>query len=1357
VKSQTNRSTFRRMLGALALGGVITASSTAWAAPLNLTLGSGTNVVGGGSCATAAGSPTTVNGACRYTNVVQGVGAASPFQRDAVITIVSFNGGATVGATFDNDAETYVTAGAVAIAGTHPEVFSPTVVAPSAANRTAWVEFRIDFFAAGTNTPSALPGTVFTTSLDTDGDGTANALREFVEFASPTLSGIASPTNLLRNAAGTPVATGGQNFLVNLATNSVNGITIDPQYKATGQYDTPTSITLRIGSIQGSVATGATGRLSAYSLQIADAVLKTPVVDGFKSVTTTDNDGNGLINAGDTLTYTVTYVNTGNAPVSNFQIVDALPTGTPITAGSQTVSLNGTVTAGAGNAAYTGSTNTNLLAVGQTLPVGGTIKVTIPVTIGAVGADNTVLSNQTTTSGTYVNEANATVNLGSVGSDNVDATTTFLPVVSAATGFGTVPAGSLAQTQAPSVDPTKVTVRRLPTLTLSKVSNGGFGAFSFSGTNGFANQTITTTTSGTAVSGATQTLTAASKVTIITETIPSGYVMTAFTCTNLGTGGTATPNLAAGSVTLDAAATAFGSAITCTVTNTRSPTISLQKAFGAGGRVVATDQFTLAIGGTNVTTTGTGSSVTSPAASLNPAVALTAYTLSETGVGTPAANLSSYTTTYVCTNTRTGGQTPSGTGTSFSVTPVAGDVLSCTFTNTPVILADLSISKTGSSNLVAGETGSYTLKVWNQGPSPMIGATIADAVPANLSGVSWTCTATGLATCGTASGTGNAISFVSGLLPVNTTTGAAGATNAAPTSGDYLTITVTGTAATTGDLTNTATVTAPVSVTDGYAANNTASQATRIVPTPFTPTTPAICSTLPGFTGLGPNLVTAFNNGTFGTSTGDPLVAGSNTKSPTAWPYLATNIPNYGYVQITANSPQDGSLSLVSRMSDPRIFGVWSNTLTPIIVDGAGAAVNDTATGRFLLINGANQGQSIIETSITGLSANTNYQVLGLFANVIDSGGNQVLPNLNYNIGGVSYYKTGTIVQDNNGAAPTATNQAKWRQAGFVFNTGNSTSVTFAMVSNVPAANGNDFAFDQLALNQCQGTYVNTLSGFLYGDNNGNASFQNPAEPQLPAGVTVDLQYLDPNGNPVTVAKTTTGLVSGASNTGKYVFTNVPPPPTGFTYFVHVENGSVVGEPTTVPAGYTLTTANNVAISNVVGAAATPNYVSGTNLGPDFGFSVPVVAPAISLLKLGRNVTKNTTFIDGIGSVGVLPGDVLEYCLVYTNTGGVASNFKITDYVPVGMVTVPDAYAAANGVRWADGVTIGTGAAAAPAGTNLSNAADTDAGTLSAAPVLNPNPPGDGLIHPGLLTLNLGATGLAANGKGTVCFQTKVP
>jgi uncharacterized repeat protein (TIGR01451 family) len=123
-----------------------------------------------------------------------------------------------------------------------------------------------------------------------------------------------------------------------------------------------------------------------------------------------------------------------------------------------------------------------------------------------------------------------------------------------------------------------VTNSPAPTVTVTKVSNNSVGAFNFSGTNGWAAQTITTTTSGVGVAGATQPLTAANTVTDISEALPAGYTLSSISCTGLGSGGNAEYNLTnaavngvpAHTVRLNAAATASGSAIACTFTNNLS-------------------------------------------------------------------------------------------------------------------------------------------------------------------------------------------------------------------------------------------------------------------------------------------------------------------------------------------------------------------------------------------------------------------------------------------------------------------------------------------------------------------------------------------------------------------------------------------------------------------------------------------------------------------------------------------------------------------------------------------------------------------------------------------------------------------
>jgi uncharacterized protein len=120
--------------------------------------------------------------------------------------------------------------------------------------------------------------------------------------------------------------------------------------------------------------------------------------------------------------------------------------------------------------------------------------------------------------------------------------------------------------------------------------------------------------------------------------------------------------------------------------------------------------------------------------------------------------------------------------------------------------ADLSITKTdGVTSYTPGSSVTYTITASNAGPSNAPGATVADTFPAILTTCTWTCVGAGGGTC-TASGSGNLNDTVN--LPA----------------GGSVTYTAscTSSSAASDLLTNTATVTAPGSVTDPNPGNNSA-------------------------------------------------------------------------------------------------------------------------------------------------------------------------------------------------------------------------------------------------------------------------------------------------------------------------------------------------------------------------------------------------------------------------------------------------------------------------------------------------------------------------------------------------------
>jgi uncharacterized repeat protein (TIGR01451 family) len=122
---------------------------------------------------------------------------------------------------------------------------------------------------------------------------------------------------------------------------------------------------------------------------------------------------------------------------------------------------------------------------------------------------------------------------------------------------------------------------------------------------------------------------------------------------------------------------------------------------------------------------------------------------------------------------------------------------------------DLAITKNdGETTYTPGLDTTYNIVVANNGSAPVTGAQISDPLPTGITSATWTCgNAVGGATCGMASGTG----------AINTTANLPIGASVTYT----LTVAIPGSYS--GNLSNTATVTAPAGVTDTNLANNTAS------------------------------------------------------------------------------------------------------------------------------------------------------------------------------------------------------------------------------------------------------------------------------------------------------------------------------------------------------------------------------------------------------------------------------------------------------------------------------------------------------------------------------------------------------
>ncbi|WP_114970170.1 multicopper oxidase domain-containing protein [Rhodoferax ferrireducens] len=127
--------------------------------------------------------------------------------------------------------------------------------------------------------------------------------------------------------------------------------------------------------------------------------------------------------------------------------------------------------------------------------------------------------------------------------------------------------------------------------------------------------------------------------------------------------------------------------------------------------------------------------------------------------------------------------------------------------------ADLGITiNNGASPVVAGSPVQYTLVVSNAGPAAATGATVSNTMPTQVTAYSWACAATPGSSCPVSGGNGSI------NVPVNLQAGGS-ATFA---------VNATVSASATGNLVNTATVTAPAGVTDLASGNNSATDTDAI-------------------------------------------------------------------------------------------------------------------------------------------------------------------------------------------------------------------------------------------------------------------------------------------------------------------------------------------------------------------------------------------------------------------------------------------------------------------------------------------------------------------------------------------------
>ena len=227
--------------------------------------------------------------------------------------------------------------------------------------------------------------------------------------------------------------------------------------------------------------------------------------------------------------------------------------------------------------------------------------------------------------------------------------------------------------------------------------------------------------------------------------------------------------------------------------------------------------------------------------------------------------------------------------------------------------ADLSVTKTGPASAFRGDPITYVATFANAGPSSVTGATIADAFPAVLLSPAWTCVAAGGATC--------------------PAPGASGSITVDLPSGGSLTFTVTATISPTftGNLVNTATITAPAGTTDPVPGNNSASVTTVVVAqtqvadVSVTKTGPA------GPLAVGANATWTITVGNNGPATAQNVLLSDPLPAGTTWVSTTTSVgtcSGTATVSCSFGPLASGATATVTIVATINALGTKSNTAT---------------------------------------------------------------------------------------------------------------------------------------------------------------------------------------------------------------------------------------------------------------------------------------------------------------------------------------------------------------------------------------------------------------------------------------------
>ena len=590
---------------------------------------------------------------------------------------------------------------------------------------------------------------------------------------------------------------------------------------------------------------------------------------------------------------------------------------------------------------------------------------------------------------------------------------------------------------------------------------------------------------------------------------------------------------------------------------------------------------------------------------------------------------------------------------------------------------NLSITKTdGLSTVYRGGPVNYTIVVSNLGTYAVTG-TVTDTVPASVTGVTWTCVASGGSSCTAASGSGNAIN-----------------TSATLAAGGTATYTVSGTlsAAASGTLSNTANVAVPAWLTDSNTANNTATDTDTInlnANLGITKTDglaninsgSAITYTIV-VSNAGPDAA----NGSIVTDTVPASISSVTWTcgSPTGGATCGAASGSGNSISTTANLPSGSSVTYtVSGTLSPSATGTLSNTAT--VITPASGVSDPTDLGR----TGAGNNSA---TDTTTINAVPDLQIAKTHSGNFTVGVNGTYTLTASNAGSAN--TSGTITITDNlptgltvAAIPTGTG---WNCSTTVVGSSTATC-TSSTVINAGTTSPNPITVNVVVAAAAFPSVTNVANisgGNEPASNNGNNS---ASDPTTVNGVA-DLRIAKSHSGNFTVGVNGTYTLT-ASNSGTLAtsgtITVIDNLPTGLT-IAAIPTGTGWDCTTTAVGSSTATCTS----STVIAAGATsPNPITVTVVVAPAAFPAITNAATISgggepAYNNGNNSVTDPTTVNGVPDLTIAKTHVgnfaqgqvgATYSITATNSGTAATSGTVTvgDSLPVGLTAT-----AMNGTGW---------------------------------------------------------------------------